>query len=62
MAKKLYTDQNLCISCSHCVDTVPEVFRMNRNGYAEAYQSGGAPAWRIQRAIDICPVHGIYWA
>jgi len=61
MAKKPYVDQDVCISCNLCVDTVPEVFRMNEDGLAEVYDPSGAPEGKIQEAIDACPVACIHW-
>jgi ferredoxin len=61
MAKKPYVDQDVCISCNLCVDTVPEVFRMNEDGLAEVYDPSGAPEDNIQEAIDACPVACIHW-
>jgi len=61
MAKKPYVDQDICISCNLCVDTVPEVFRMNEDGLAEVYDPSGAPEDNIQEAIDACPVACIHW-
>lgn len=61
MAKKPYVDQDVCISCNLCVDTVPEVFRMNEDGLAEVYDPSGAPEDQIQEAIDACPVACIHW-
>jgi ferredoxin len=61
MAKKPYVDQDVCISCNLCVDTVPEVFRMNEDGLAEVYDPSGADEDKIQEAIDACPVACIHW-
>jgi len=61
MAKKPYVDQDVCISCNLCVDTVPEVFRMNEDGLAEVYDAAGASEDKIQEAIDACPVACIHW-
>jgi ferredoxin len=61
MARKPYVDQDACISCNLCVDTVPEVFRMNEDGLAEVYDPSGAPEDSIQEAIDACPVACIHW-
>lgn len=61
MAKKPYVDQDVCISCNLCVDTVPEVFRMNEDGLAEVYDPSGAAEEKIQEAIDACPVACIHW-
>jgi len=61
MAKIPYVDQDVCISCNLCVDTVPEVFRMNEDGLAEVYDAAGASEDKIQEAIDACPVACIHW-
>ncbi len=61
MAKKPVVDQELCISCNLCVDTVPEVFRMNDENLAEVYDPAGASEEKIQEAIDGCPVNCIRW-
>lgn len=61
MAKKPYVDGAACISCNLCVDTVPEVFRLDDDGIAEVYDSSGANEVRIQEAIDACPVACIHW-
>jgi ferredoxin len=61
MAAKLYVDQDACISCNLCVDTLPEVFRLNDEGLAEVYDPTGAPEDKIQEVIDACPVACIHW-
>jgi len=61
MAKIPYVDQDACISCGLCADTVPEVFRMNDDNLAEVYDPAGAPEAKIQEAVDGCPVSCIYW-
>ncbi|ALC17861.1 MAG TPA: ferredoxin [Deferrimonas sp.] len=61
MAKIPYVDQDVCISCNLCADTVPEVFRMNDAGLAEVYDPAGASEAKIQEAIDACPVACIFW-
>ena len=61
MARIPYVDQDACISCGLCVDTVPEVFRMTEDNLAEVYDPAGAPEQKIQDAIDGCPVNCIYW-
>ena len=43
MTGKPYVDQDACISCNLCVDMVPEVFRMNADGVAEAYNTDRRP-------------------
>jgi ferredoxin len=61
MPRKPYVDQEVCISCRLCVESVPEVFRMNEDDLAEVYDPFGAPEDKIQEAIDGCPVNCIYW-
>lgn len=55
-------DQNVCIGCGLCAGMVPEVFRMNDDGKAEAYQDA-APENEsmVQDAIYSCPVSAIQW-
>jgi ferredoxin len=54
---KAYVDQDGCISCGLCVDTCPEVFRLNDDGVAEAY-SDVTPENQAaaEDARDSCPV------
>ncbi len=61
MGKNVYVDQDVCISCGLCIETAPEVFRMNDDNRAEVYDSDGAPEEKIQEAIDACPVSCIHW-
>ena len=61
MARTPYVDEDVCISCGLCVDTVPEVFRMNESDLAEVYEPAGASEERIQEAMDACPVACIHW-
>jgi ferredoxin len=62
MAKKVWVDEDECISCGICVGNLPEVFRFAGNGKAEAYAPSGASEDVIQQeAIDVCPVACIYW-
>ena len=61
MARVPYVDQDVCISCGLCVDTVPGVFRLNDDNLAEVYDPAGADEAEIQQAIDACPVSCIHW-
>jgi len=61
MTRKPYVDQDVCISCGICVETVPEVFRMNDDNLAEVYDPTGVPELKIQEAMDNCPVNCIHW-
>lgn len=61
MAGKPHVDQDACISCRLCADTVPEVFRMTEDNLAEVYDASGASEEKIQEAIDACPTACIHW-
>ena len=56
MAGKPIIDQDECISCGACVDSCPDVFRMNDDNIAEVFNPTGASEEEIQDAIDSCPV------
>ena len=61
MVRTMIIDQDECISCGACVDTCPEVFRMNDDNLAEVYKADGASEEEIQDAIESCPVSCIQW-
>lgn len=61
MPKKPCVDQEICLSCYLCVETVPEAFRMNADILSEVFNPYGAPEEKIQEAIDSCLVHCIHW-
>jgi len=61
MARIPYVDQDSCISCNLCADTVSEVFRMNDEGLAEVHDPQGASEEEIQEAMDACPTACIHW-
>lgn len=61
MARTPFVDQDVCISCSLCADTLPEVFRMNDDALAEVYDPLGADEEKIQEVMDACPVACIHW-
>ena len=61
MARTVVIDQDECISCGACVDTCPDVFRMNDDNLAEVYDADGASEEEIEEAIDSCPVTCIHW-
>ncbi len=52
-----------CIACGSCEEICPEVFRLNESlGFAQVVNPGGAPADKIQEALDACPTQCIHWA
>ena len=60
--KAAKVEQDLCIGCGLCCGICEEVFLMNGQEKAEAYQ----PATNenqdaVQEAIDSCPVSAIAW-
>lgn len=61
MEKRVWVDQDECISCGLCIEAVPEVFRFAANGKSEAFDPGGASEERVQQAMDNCPVSCIHW-
>ena len=58
---KAHVDEDVCIGCELCVDTCPEVFQMNDDGFAEPVADPVPPEQRecVREAADICPVTAI---
>ncbi len=57
---KAIVDKDTCISCELCVDICPEVFRMDDDGFAEAYaEIAPDAADRAVEARDSCPSESI---
>ena len=61
MARTVVIDQDECISCGACVDSCPDVFRLNDDNIAEVYNQDGASEEEIDDAIESCPVSCIRW-
>lgn len=62
MARGIWLDEELCISCGMCINNLPDVFRYNHSGKAECYNVAGATEEEIKRdAMDACPVSCIHW-
>lgn len=62
MAREVWVDEDLCISCEMCINNLPGVFRYATSGKAECYDPNGASEDEIQsQAIDACPVACIHW-
>lgn len=59
---KAKVDQDTCIGCGLCTETVAEVFEMNADGKAEALGTvTDGNQDRVQEAIDSCPTNAIAW-
>lgn len=58
---KVMVDQDLCIACGACIDTAPEVFDWNDDGFAHAIvdevPEGQEDA--AQEALESCPTEAI---
>jgi ferredoxin len=62
-------DKEACIGCEACVHICPEVFRMeepdsgshHHDHKSVVYNPFGAPAAKIEQAMDSCPVACITW-
>ena len=54
--------QDVCIGCGLCTSTADEVFQMNAEGKAEAFNTVSEETKdAVQEAIDSCPVNAIDW-
>ena len=50
-----------CIICGVCVETCPQVFRLNDAGYIEVIELAVYPEAEVNEAIKYCPVDCIHW-
>jgi ferredoxin len=50
-----------CIVCGVCVETCPEVFRLNDAGFIEVIELSVYPKPGVAEAIKYCPVDCIHW-
>ena len=50
-----------CIVCGVCVETCPQVFRLNDAGYIEVIKLAVYPESDVNDAIKYCPVDCIHW-
>lgn len=59
---KALVNQDMCIGCGLCCGICEDVFRMNDDGKAQAYQPAAQDnKSNVQEAIDSCPVSAISW-
>ena len=58
---KAIVDEDACIGCELCVDTCPEVFQMNDDGFSEPIVDPIPSEAQdcAQEAADVCPVTAI---
>lgn len=52
---------SVCIVCGVCVETCPQVFRLNDAGYIEVIDLADYPEVEVNDAIKYCPVDCIHW-
>ena len=50
-----------CIVCGVCVETCPQVFRLNDAGYIEVIELVVYPEKKHTDAIKYCPLDCIHW-
>jgi ferredoxin len=50
-----------CIVCGVCVETCPQVFRLNDAGYIEVIELAAYPEPEVNEAIKYCPADCIHW-
>jgi ferredoxin len=50
-----------CIICGVCVDSCPQVFRLNEAGYIEVIDLTESPEKDVNEAIKNCPADCIHW-
>ena len=54
-----YVAEDECIACGACEEICPEVFTVNESlGFAQVMNPSGAPAEKIQEAVDAASVPG----
>ena len=54
-------DLSACNLCGGCVDTCPDVFRMNDFGFIEVIELSDYPVEEVDEAIMYCPKDCISW-
>ncbi len=61
MPRTLTIDQSLCISCSLCVDMLPDVFQINERNSAQVYNQRASGYAEIESIRAACPLGCIRW-
>jgi ferredoxin len=55
-------DKDACIGCGACADTCPEIFKMEDDGFAEAYKNPVPSEFleSAKEAAEGCPTEAIH--
>lgn len=61
MEKIPEVDIGTCTLCEGCLETCPEVFRMNDSGFIEVKQMSRYPVDCVEEAMKYCPENCITW-
>ncbi|MBN2398442.1 MAG: ferredoxin [Deltaproteobacteria bacterium] len=62
MARRIYADDEECISCGICEEICEDVFRLNEDtSRVEVIEYEEGPEDLIEEAMESCPVECIYW-
>ncbi len=58
---KATVDEDLCIGCELCVDTCPQIFEMQDDGFSHVMVEPIPPEQQdcVVEAVEICPVTAI---
>ncbi len=59
---QITVDRALCIGSGDCVDTAPDVFRLDEEDKAVVIDPNGAPLEDVLEAAGNCPVTAIFVA
>jgi ferredoxin len=55
-------DIGMCNVCGGCIETCPEVFKINENtGFVEVVEKDTYPVDQVDEAIKNCPLDCICW-
>jgi len=61
MARKPYVDKEECTQCELCVNDLPDVFRLDDEGFAEVHDPEGAGEDESHEVVSNCPAACIHW-
>ena len=52
-------DKTKCIGCGVCVQLLPEIFRMDGTGLADASAEADSASDKLKEVLEACPVEAI---